>query len=812
MSDSEYSEVKDSSKILDSHHSQRKRSHNSHRGFVVSTGVLALLLWGASLLVLGIARLRSVTLQIKELELIKSSSNSNVLLRDFKDEFIPASNVIGFNETRNSTFSPNFRFIQWISEPDSLIDDKGTFVTSDEDVYKIKSIQDSNYEKTLFNGSHIYQDGYNFSIDSFVASPNLKHALIQTNSSQNWRHSTFGLYWTLDVDTQEITQLNEGLISIAKWAPTSDHIAFVLANNIFIYELSSGKTSQSTFDGSAEIFNGKPDWVYEEEVLEDDTALWWSPNGEYVAFLRSNDSLVPEFPIPYFVQDDGEDIYPELRKLKYPKPGFANPEVSLGIIDVSTKNTKLVDYTYDIFTEIVWVGNDQLLVKATNRESDFLKVILVDAQDLSYEIVRDEVTDSWFEITHDTFFVPKSNETGLEEDGYLDTISFNGFNHLAYFTPPSNSTPKILTSGDWEVVSAPSAFDYEKNLVYYISTQDSSIERHLYSVDLLSGETKKLTHGEGWYSASFSSGARFLSLSYKGPEIPYQQLIDLHTNEVEILEDNKQLSDLLSEYDLSTNNYGEVNIGTAKVNYVERLPPHFNSSAQYPVLFFVYGGPNSQLVTKSFGFSFPDVVASQLNAIVVTVDGRGTGFKGRKFRSLVRDNLGNYEVIDQIAAAKHWATKPYVDESNIAIFGWSYGGYMTLKTLEHDAGDTFKYGMSVAPVTDWRLYDSIYTERYMHTPQNNENGYIDSSVHNVTQIGKATRFLLCHGSGDDNVHFQNSLKFLDKLNLEGVENYDVHVFPDSDHAIRYHNANVIIYDKLLLWLKKAFRGDYINFN
>lgn len=802
MSDTDYLAKKEP--LRDSQRSSNKK-YNSYKGLILSSGVLAILIWGASFLVLGIARLRTVTLQMKELEYLQSTK----ILRGYEDPDI-ASNVIGFNETRNSTFSPKFRSIQWISEPDSLRNDKGTFVTSDEDVYLIKSISDSNYEKLLYNGSHIYSKGENFTIDSFVASPNLKYALIQTNSSQNWRHSTFGLYWILDVDTQEITLLNDGLVSIAVWAPTSDRVALVLENNIYIYDLSTKVTTQSTFDGGAEIFNGKPDWVYEEEVLEGDTALWWSPNGDYVAFLRANDTEVPEYQIPYFVQGDGEDNYPEVRSLKYPKAGASNPEVSIGIIDVDKNETKFVDYHYDVFTEIIWVGNDQLLLKATNRESDFLKVVLVEAKDLSFEIVRDEVTDSWFEITHDTYFISKSKSR--EHDGYIDTMSVDGFNHLAYFSPPNNSTPKILTSGEWEVDSAPSAFDYEKNLVYYFSTQDSSIERHLYSVDLLTGESKKYTDGEGWYSASFSSGARFVSLSYRGPKIPSQKLIDLHTNEVEILEDNKKLSDLLSEYELGTNNYGEVDIGTATVNYVERLPPNFDASKKHPVLFFLYNGPNSQLVTKAFGLSFPDVVAAQLNAIVVTVDGRGTGFKGRKFRSLVRDNLGHYEVIDQIAAAKHWKEKSYVDEENFAIFGWSYGGYMTLKTLEKDAGETFHYGMSVAPVTDWKFYDSIYTERYMHTPQNNSDGYSHSAVKNVTQIGEATRFLLCHGTGDDNVHFQNSLRFLDRLDLAGVENYDVHVFPDSDHAIRYHNANVIIYDKLLLWLKKAFRGDFINYN
>ncbi|CAI4549902.1 CBM_collapsed_G0025350.mRNA.1.CDS.1 [Saccharomyces cerevisiae] len=207
---------------------------------------------------------------------------------------------------------------------------------------------------------------------------------------------------------------------------------------------------------------------------------------------------------------------------------------------------------------------------------------------------------------------------------------------------------------------------------------------------------------------------------------------------------------------------------------------------------------------------FNEVVASQLNAIVVVVDGRGTGFKGQDFRSLVRDRLGDYEARDQISAASLYGSLTFVDPQKISLFGWSYGGYLTLKTLEKDGGKHFKYGMSVAPVTDWRFYDSVYTERYMHTPQENFDGYVESSVHNVTALAQANRFLLMHGTGDDNVHFQNSLKFLDLLDLNGVENYDVHVFPDSDHSIRYHNANVIVFDKLLDWAKRAFDGQFVK--
>ena len=211
----------------------------------------------------------------------------------------------------------------------------------------------------------------------------------------------------------------------------------------------------------------------------------------------------------------------------------------------------------------------------------------------------------------------------------------------------------------------------------------------------------------------------------------------------------------------------------------------------------MYNGPGSQMVNKAFNVDFQSYIASSLGYIVVTVDGRGTGFTGRKSRVIVRGHIGHYESHDQIEAAKMWAKKKYVDEDRMAIWGWSYGGFMTLKTLEQDAGRTFKYGMAVAPVTDWRFYDSIYTERYMHTPQHNPYGYDNSSVSDVDALSKNVRFLIMHGVADDNVHVQNTLTLLDKFDLAGIENYDVHVFPDSDHSIYFHNANRIVYESKL---------------
>ncbi|KAG7840016.1 hypothetical protein KL942_002815 [Ogataea angusta] len=722
--------------------------------------------------------------------------------------------------TRNGTFTPERKSIQWLRTDSSAANDSGEYIVIDGADYVLKSLTDKR-ERVLFSGTVVDYKDSSFKIEDIVFSDNLKHALVICDKVHNWRHSFFATYFVLEVESKRISPLYNGssLVSLAKWSPDSSSIAFVVDNNVYVKNLASNEVRQVTFEGGTEIFYGKPDWVYEEEVFEGDTAMWWSPNSEYLTILRFNDTLVPTFPIPYFVQHK-DDVYPELRELKYPKAGYPNPQVDFVVYD--SKNDKLAsldpsDAFYNdndvsneerLITEVKWVGDSDFLLKITNRESDILKIFIVDASAMESRLRRSDYgssANSWFEISHNLLYVPKSDSR--PHDGYIDIVDVDGYDHLAYFSPPDTEDPLILTSGEWEVVDGAAAFDAVLNKVYFISTEKSSVERHLYSIDLDGSNKTSITDvgQEGWYSVSFSAGSRFLLLNYNGPDVPHQELLDLHLNTRKTLTSNDKLAETLQKYALPEHNYGEIDVGAGKLlNFHETLPVNFDASKKYPLLFFVYGGPGSQLVQKQYAMAasaFSSVVAAQLDAVVVTVDGRGTGFKGKAFRNIVRDKLGHYEVIDQIAAAKHWTAKPYIDEQKTAIWGWSYGGYMTLKTLEADQGSTFKYGMAVAPVTNWLLYDSIYTERYMHTPQQNA-GYYNSSVHEAANFAGVERFLLMHGTGDDNVHFQNSLKFLDMLDLQGLENYDVHVFPDSDHSIRYHNANTIVYDKLLAWLRQ----------
>ena len=653
-------------------------------------------------------------------------------------------------------------------------------------------------------------------------SPDLKKVLVASDVQKNWRHSFTARYWIFDVATQsgqalDLDKPGERL-QLASWSPTSDAIVFTRSNNMFIRKLDNKKVAQITLDGGTELFNGVPDWVYEEEVFAENSATWWSGDGKYVAYLRTDEAAVPEYPVQYFLSrpsgskpPPGEENYPDVRRIKYPKAGAPNPIVSLRFYDVVKNQAFSVEIPEDfadddrLITEVVWAGTTgKVLIRETNRVSDRLHVYLVDIKDRTGRLIRkenvQELDGGWMEVSKTTKFVPADTSNGRPHDGYVDTVIRDGYDHLAYFHPLDNAEPVPLTSGKWEVVDAPSAVDLSKNFVYFVATKEGSIQRHVYRVNLDGSGLEPLTDTtkEGYYDVSFSEGAGYALLSYQGPDIPWQKVISTPSNSEKfegIIEENKELGKQASAHELPIDVFQTVNIDGFELNLIERRPPHFDPKNSYPVLFHQYQGPGSQSVAKKFAVDFQSYVASALGYIVVTVDGRGTGFLGRAARCIIRGNVGHWESHDQIEVAKRWAAKKYVDEERLAIWGWSYGGFMALKTLEQDAGRTFKYGMAVAPVTDWRFYDTIYTERYMHTPQENADGYANATISDTRALGANVRFLMMHGVADDNVHLQNSLTLLDKLDLDGVENYDFHAFPDSDHSIFFHNANRMVYDR-----------------
>jgi dipeptidyl aminopeptidase len=752
---------------------------------------------------------------------------------------------ITLDDVLGGQFWPQSQSVSWIAGPngeDGLLLEKGVVNKEYLVVEDIRSKGNAGVTGTKFtlmkkSSFQIKDQMYIYPSDVWP-SKDFKKVLVISEKQKNWRHSYTGLYWIFDVATQTgepLDPANPGLrIQMASWSPQSDAVVFTRDNNMFIRKLDSQKVIQITKDGGSQLFYGVPDWVYEEEVFQGNSATWWSEDGKYIAFLRTDESTVPTYPVQFFLSrpsgdkpKPGQDAYPEVQNIKYPKAGAPNPIVSLQFYDVEKGDVfsvKIVDDFADdnrLITEIVWAGRTgRVLVRETNRESDTLKLVLMDVTKRTGKTVRTEnvaeLDGGWFEVSHDTAFIPADPANGRNDDGYIDTVIHQGYDHIGYFSPLDAAEPILLTQGEWEVVDAPSRVDLKNNLVYFISTEKSSIERHAYVVNLNGTDKREVVENSGsaYYDASFSTGGSYALMSYKGPGIPWQKIISTPSNPEKyekVLEENKALEKQVQKHELPLLNYQTIDVDGFTLNVIERRPPHFSEKRKYPVLFYQYSGPGSQQVHKKFEVDFQAYVAANLGYIVVTVDGRGTGFLGRKMRCITRDNIGYYEAHDQIAAAKIWAAKKYVDAERIAIWGWSYGGFTTLKTIEMDGGETFKYGMAVAPVTDWRFYgklvllvndtiyshcnaDSIYTERYMHTPQHNQAGYDNSSISDAKSLSGNVRFLIMHGVADDNVHMQNTLTLLDKLDLGGVENYDVHVFPDSDHSIYFHNANKIVYD------------------
>ncbi|KAG0172925.1 hypothetical protein DFQ29_008182 [Apophysomyces sp. BC1021] len=576
------------------------------------------------------------------------------------------------------------------------------------------------------------------------------------------------------------------MISYAEWSPTGHQVAYVMHNDLYVCDLET--QSRITYDGSSTVFNGIPDWVYEEEVLQRNYALWWAPDSTHVAYMRFNETSVPEYRLQFYTTSNTS--YPDEVSIKYPKPGAQNPLVSLHVYSLLNKTSIMItkNATSDgqaqtdgehkdfedhdrLITDVAWATttHTHLLFKQTNRVQDHEKTSLVEiANNTKISLVRDyKPTDGgWVDISQTMTYLSTTHNGSVVK--YLDIAEYNGFMHLAIYTvgQENDIRPTWLTQGEWEVIVGSVVVDKERQLMRPAFTKQCQTcpenpEEHAY------------------YSVSFSSKAGYYLLNYEGPDVP---------------------STHLRHAEVANGHHKE----RGHLNARELLPPDFDISQKYPVLFHVYGGPGSQLVSYQFQLDWHTFLASKLKYIVVMVDGRGTGYRGRKYKVGVRGRLGELEAMDQVNAARHWASLNYVDKSRIAIWGWSYGGYLASKVVETNTG-VFSTAMAVAPVSDWRYYDSIYTERYMLMPESNAKGYNTSAVSNMTGF-ENTKYLLVHGTGDDNVHFQHSAVLLDKLTKASIHNYRFQMFTDSNHAMAYHEANQNLYYLLTNFLWESFGG------
>ncbi|KAI2628512.1 dipeptidyl peptidase IV N-terminal region-domain-containing protein [Hypoxylon sp. NC1633] len=725
--------------------------------------------------------------------------------------------ILTWNETMvRNQFGSSSRSVSWLSGGE---DGQYIYAGSDGALILENFITG---ESSTFVAANLIPEG----VVDYWLRPDFAKVLFATNYTKQYRHSYFADYSILDVASGELVPLVEdqvGDIQYAEFAPAGDAIAFVRGNDLFLNK--NGAISQITNDGSPDLFNGVPDWVYEEEILGDGSAIWFSPDGEKLAYLSFNETGVGTFTVQYFT-DDGEiaPVYPRLLDLRYPKVGTTNPTVSLTILDVASEDKSSVPidaFPADdlVIGEIAWVTSEHssVIYRAFNRVQDLSKHVRIDVGDaITTEVVRErDGSDGWLENDAGIKFVgPIDDSTG---DFYIDVSDESGWQHI-YLYAVDGSSASALTEGEWEVTSVLKV-DTERELVYYASTQADSTERHIYSVSYSTLESKALVDDTipAVWSASFSSAGGYYILSYSGPDVPFQELYAINdtTTPLRTITTNEALWNKLQEYNLPNISYFTLDHPDGySLNVMERLPPNFDPAKKYPVLFTPYGGPNSQEVSKSFeSIGWNAYISSDpdLEFIQYTVDNRGTGLKGRVFRALVASNLGELEAADQIWAAEELASKnPFFDAERVGIFGWSYGGYLSAKVVEADSG-VFTLGLIVAPVTDWRFYDSMYTERYMKTPELNPDGYDRSAVRKPEGFKNiAGGFTINHGSGDDNVHEENTAVLIDLLVNAGVPPAKMQwrVFTDSDHGISYHGATTYLYKFLTdLLYKEKTRSD-----
>ncbi len=653
-------------------------------------------------------------------------------------------------------------------------DNSGTSI----DAYSYKTGEKT---RTLVNSANL--DGIK-SFQGFKFSEDESKLLLSTEVEPIYRHSSREFFYVYNIETKELTKVSDRKIQEASFSPDASKLAYVFENNIYIKDLSSGKETQVTTDGKINsIINGITDWVYEEE-FSFVKAFAWNPTGEKIAYLRFDESDVPEFSMDLF----GKDLYPTQEVFKYPKAGESNSEVSLHMYDAASEKSEeieLGDYSDFYIPRIKWTSNPMLIsVQALNRHQNDLDLIFVDASDNTAKVVMNETDKAYIDIT--------DNLTFLDDNSFIWTSEKDGWNHVYHYAENGDLINQV-TSGDWEVTNY-YGYDSESKRIFYQSTENGSVNRDVYAIKL-NGKTKqRLTEKTGTNSADFSADFTYFINRYTSTNTP--PIYTLHSAKdgklVREILNNKKLLEKEGAYDFSPKEISSININGNDLNMWMIKPSNFDENKQYPLLMFQYSGPGSQSVSNSY-FGTNDYwyqLLAEKGYIVACVDGRGTGFKGADFKKVTYKELGKYEVEDQIAAAKKLGERSYIDKDRIGIWGWSYGGFMSSNAILK-GNDTFSMAIAVAPVTSWRFYDSIYTERYMQTPQENPSGYDENSPLSHPEKLKGD-YLLIHGGGDDNVHLQNTMRMVEEL-VQANKQFDWAIYPDRNHGIYGGNTRLHLY-------------------
>ncbi|UFH46888.1 S9 family peptidase [Flavobacterium galactosidilyticum] len=631
-------------------------------------------------------------------------------------------------------------------------------------------------------------------INSYTFDASEKLILIACNTNQIFRHSFTADYYLYNISTKELKKPFDFQVQEPTLSPDGKKIAYAKGNNLFVYDIASSKTTAITTDGlKNSIINGITDWVYEEEFAFV-RAFDWSADSKKVAYIRFDESKVPEFSMSMFKKD----LYPTIETFKYPKAGENNSVVSLHIYDVNAnavKNINLGNYNDFYIARMEWTNEaNTLSAQVLNRHQNNLDLVFVNGETGAVKVVLNEKDKAYVDVT--------DNLTFLKDNSFIWTSEKDGFNHI-YLYDKNGKLKNQVTKGKWEVTSY-YGLDEKTNTVFYQSVENGSINRDVYRIGLNGKNKVRLSNETGTTNATFSPNFQYYISTFSSATQPTKYTLNEAKTgkQVQAIQNNDALNAKLKSYNLPSKEFFVLK--TEKGNDLNAWmikPKDFDPSKKYPVFMFQYSGPGSQQVANSWISSndYWFMMLSQQGYIVACVDGRGTGYKGSDFKKVTQLQLGKYEVEDQIDAAKVIGNYSFVDKSRIGIFGWSYGGFMASNCLLK-GNDVFKMAIAVAPVTNWRFYDSIYTERYMTTPQENASGYDDNSPINHVNKLKG-KYLLIHGSGDDNVHVQNTMQMMESL-IQANKQFDSQIYPDNNHGIYGGNTRIQLYNKMTNFIKE----------
>ena len=687
----------------------------------------------------------------------------------WKNNTFRVKSVPGFNAMKNGRLY-------------TKTDDEG-----DKRMIRIYDLKTGKMERSLFDNSETTLDGKQVKFDDYKLSADEKKILLFNEGQPIYRHSALYRVYVYDASAKKIELVDADKILHATFSPDGTKVAFVKNNNLFYKDLATGQTIAVTTDGEKNrIINGNCDWVYEEE-FSFTRAFDWSPEGRHIAYYRFDESAVPEYTLPKY-----NGLYPENYTYKYPKAGEPNSIVQIRIYDVNSRSTATADAgteTDQYIPRIKWTKDaNKLCIYRLNRLQNKLELLLADANTGRSSVIFTEENKYYVEIDDNMAFLPDNRS-------FVFNSERTGYNHLYRWDWKSKKLT-ALTKGNYDVDHIVGV-DEKRGNVYYTAAEKVPMERKLYLVGLNGKGKKTLTPEAGTHAVTPIEGYNYFVDKHSTLTMPSVfHLHDANGKIVRTLEDNAELKGKMLQYELGNIGFKQFELGDGKtLNAWMITPPNFDEKKKYPVLMYQYSGPGSQEVADRFPIRdfFWHQMLAQKGYIVVCADGTGSGMRVQEFKKKTYLQLGKYESEDQIAVAKYLGRLPYVDKNRIGIWGWSYGGFMS-STCLFKGNDVFKMAVAVAPVSNWRYYDNIYTERYMRTPQENEKGYDENAPEKMVG-GLKGKFLLIHGTADDNVHFQNAIMLTDAL-VKANKEFDGEYYPNKHHGISGGNTRYHLYKKM----------------